>query len=425
MSRGVVSRTRNCLLHSDKREGVRSRFGSSRGLGLVALVVTATFLHAEGVLAKTVVVIKPGSVNCYPSVTSAPFATIQAAIDSLPVAATATHKVVVCPGTYDEQIRITKNVTVTGVLRDGTDPAEVQGNSAEVKIIPPAGGLVLLQPNDTVAAQVLVQGVADVNLTNLMIEGETGIGCPTSNDVPVRTAGIALQNVGVVNTNLRGTVKQVVVHNMIGMCNDARSFSADGILAENSWFTLDSNSLSNVDLAPIHQIGGIGKIMNNWLNLGFNGILISDVSATTIPGNTGTTVSSNIVTSFSVGVYVDESSHVLVSQNILTNWTGDAIAVVGLGATDNVISANKVIDAWHGIYLNLGAARNMVKNNIIIRAVKAGIVDTFSGGGNVITGNTISQTLFGIWTNLPADDVINPNIFYNTTTLNGSGPQVP
>ncbi len=426
---GVVSCALNPIPQPLAPEGSRGTLVSSRAVGLVALALAGTFLHAEGVLAKTVVVSKTG-VNCMPSVAGPLFTTIQAAVNSLPIAPSATNKVIVCPGTYPEQIKITKNVSITGVLRDGTDPVEIAGNSGEAKIVPPLGGLVA-DPNflGNVAAQVSAQNVADLNLTNLRIDG-TGIGCPRGADgAPLPTAGIALYNVGVTDSNLRGTVSKTVVHNQIGYCTNAggaleRSYTGEGILVQNSWATIDSNSLSNVDQNPIHQIGGITKINANWLNLGYHGIMLSDVSATVGASLTGSTVSANIVTSFSVGIYLDGSSNVLVKENILTNWNGDAIALTNR-ASDNQILSNKVVDASHGIFLNFGAARNIVKTNTVVRSVQVGIVDMWSEGGNVITGNTINQSPIGIWTYATLNDVINPNTFFNVDVLNASGPSVP
>jgi parallel beta-helix repeat protein len=152
--------------------------------------------------------------------------------------------------------------------------------------------------------------------------------------------------------------------------------------------------------------------------------VLTDVSAVYSINNVGSTVSSNIVSSLTTGFYVIRSSHVLLSSNTVTNWSGDAIAVID-NSSDNEILSNEIIDAWHGIYLNTGAARNTVRLNTIIRAVRIGIIDTFSGGGNVITGNTINQTPVGIWTYLPAGDTINPNTFYNTKRLNVDNVQEP
>ena len=400
-----------------------SAFGSPRAVSLVALVLAATFLHAQGVMAKTLVVTK--GVNCYPQVTGTPYNTIQAAVDAMPIAILATNTVVVCAGTYPEQIKITKNITITGVLRDGTDPVAMDGNSNEATIVPPAGGLVV-DPNflGNVAAQVSAQNITDLNLINIGIDG-TGIGCPMGATGPMPTAGLALYNVGLVGTGHKATISRTVVHNQIGYCGTGRSYTGDGIVAENSWFTLDSNSLSNVDLNLVHQLGGVSKITSNFLNYGWHGILLSNVSETYGLTLTGSTISSNTLTTFSDGIHLDGSSHVLVSQNTIAGWSSAAIWVDN-NSSDNDIVSNKIIDAGYGIYLTNGSARTNVKSNTIIRSVLAAIVNAYSHGGNVITGNLINQSPIGIFgLNALPDDVVNPNTFYNTKVLTTSGSVLP
>ena len=408
----------------------RARFGSARTASLVAIVLAATFLHAESALAKTVVVVKPGSPHCEPGVLGPTFTSIQTAINSLPIATTAVHKVIVCAGTYAEQLRITKNVTVTGVLRDGTDPESMDGNSGRARLVPPDGGLVVLDPTDTVAAQILILDADDVNITNLTIdgspkyEGDPGVGCPTVNGTPVRIAGIAIQHAGVEGSAKRITVNRNTVYWQIGMCNNVRSYTSEGIFAENSWYTADTNSISGVDLSFVKQEGGIGKITNNFMSGGTEGIQVLNTSDTAEPGPTGTTVSGNFVTTFGTAILVKLSSHVLVNNNTVATAWNAGILVYGLG-TENIVTNNKVLDAWWGIRLDSGPSGTTVRNNLIVRANKVGIVDWFGEGGNVIQNNTIQQAPYGIWTHAPLDDVINPNTFYGVTTLNGSGLNVP
>jgi hypothetical protein len=398
-----------------------------RSMTVSALVVAGTLLHAASLQAKTFVVSNTG-VNCAPTVVGPLYPTIQAAVNAVPITASATHSVVVCPGTYPEQVKVNKNVTITGVLRDGTDPVETYGNSNEAVIVPPLAGLVS-DPDlpGGVAAQVTVMNIADVNLTNLSVDG-TGIGCPSAGGSPVPVAGIAIYNAGTVGTGNRITVSKSVVHNQIGYCPGAggleRSYQGTGILAHSSWFTLDSNSVSNVDLQLIHQIGGIGITKANNLNYAWHGIKLTDVSAVDGINAVGSTVSSNAMSSMSVGIYLERASHVAISSNNVTDWSGTAIALID-NSTDNTILSNRVMDTGQGINLDYGTARNVVRLNVITRATQVAIMDRFSGGGSTITNNTINQTPVGIWTYLPADDIINPNTFYNTGTLNFNGWSLP
>jgi parallel beta-helix repeat protein len=404
----------------------------------VLVAVAAMWLNAGNASAKTLVVSNSG-INCAPEIVITQlYTTIQAAINAMPVANNAANKVVVCPGIYPEQVKITKNITVTGVLRDGADPASILGNAGEVRIVPPPGGLTIniVAPSGNVAAQVAVQNVADVNLTNLSIDStnltgpggtDIGLGCPRNDDSTLaKTAGIALYNVGVIGTGTRGTVSQSNVHNALGYCPDPgnpggawiRSYTGEGILVENSWFTLSTNALSNVDLNLVHQTSGIGIITGNFLNFAWHGIWLTNVVSAF--NNVGTTISSNDFTAVVEGVYLDASQNVLVSKNTMLSWTGDGV-YVSPGSLNNDILSNTIVDAWHGIYL-FGAGGTVVSGNIIVRPTTVAIVDNASHGGNTITGNTIRLAPTGIFAINPADDVTIPNTYYTTTVLSTTAP---
>ena len=99
------------------------------------------------------------------------FATIQAAVNAAPIGAT----IDVCPGTYPEQITITKKLTVVGIASGQNDAAVV---------VAPAGGVVV---NATdifgfpTAAQIFVQGATSVTISHLTVDGSANglSGCAT------------------------------------------------------------------------------------------------------------------------------------------------------------------------------------------------------------------------------------------------------
>ena len=355
-------------------------------------------------------------------------------MNALPLAATtAGNTVLVCPGTYPEQIVIDRMLSITGVV-------DVLGgsNSSEVRIVPPtlasppaAFVNVVFPRSGNVQAQIVAVGIDDLNLTNLTLDGNNE--CPAGVD---RTAGIALLDVGIVSSTLRGTVSKSVVKKHVAMLPDGfthcGSYLGEGIIAENSWFTLDSNVIRGVDYGAIHQFGGISKINNNNAGLGYVGIWLTDVVATY--NTVGSTVSANNVSDFSTGIYLDGSSNVLANANIIGNWTGDGFAVTR-GAANNIIQSNKIFDANHGVYLNGGGAfgpppvGNLFKSNTIIRTVYQAIAVAYSDGGNQFISNIINEAPVGIFvayvSPLPPADVLTPNTFNNVKVLNAFGSYVP
>jgi hypothetical protein len=401
---------------------------------ILALVIASVFLQAHTALAKTLIVSK--DINCWPQVAGPLYPTIQSAINAMPTASTAVNVVIVCPGVYPEQVVITKNITVQGALRDGMDPASENGNAGMARIVVPAGGLVPTPFGaGYIAAQVVAQNIADLNLTNLTIDGHGG-GCPTdpNSGLPVRSAGLALSNVGVTGTSSDATITRNNIHSMIGFKADgSRCYTSigqgEGIVAENSWFTLDNNSIHDHDLSHVHQIGGVSRIRSNSLARGFYGIYLTNVSLTYGTNNTGSTVSSNDVDGFSAGIHLEASSNVLVQSNNIGNW--GAGIWLSHGSADNDVLSNRIADSWYGIDLGGagdgvgGHTRNVVKSNTITRSVAAAVLDSFSHGANSITGNIINDAPIGIFYLSTEDDVFAPNTFYNTNVLITTGPSLP
>ena len=89
------------------------------------------------------------------------------------IAAAGTNALIkICPGTYAEQLTITKSLKLAGIA---------SGGSSQVLIVPPAGGLLNNAPDlDTgqpTAAQIAVQG-ATVSISGVTVDG-TGNGIGT------------------------------------------------------------------------------------------------------------------------------------------------------------------------------------------------------------------------------------------------------
>src|SRR5215469_3963069 len=104
--------------------------------------------------------------TCRPRLKS--FTTIQAAVSTVPAGST----VLVCPGTYPEQVTITQALSLQGLADSNLD---------EAIITIPSAGLTTVVPSvfgENVAAQLLVQTTGVVNITNITTDGTGGdSGC--------------------------------------------------------------------------------------------------------------------------------------------------------------------------------------------------------------------------------------------------------
>jgi hypothetical protein len=130
------------------------------------------------------------------------FSTIQSALNATP----APTVVEVCPGSYPEQITISKPVTLEGV---------VAGNSSFATVVVPPGGLTnntTLAGGQAAAAQILVQNVGGaVNLTNLVVD---------------ETNGSANYPIGIFYENTPGTMNHMVVFNVSALESFSKAAAA-------------------------------------------------------------------------------------------------------------------------------------------------------------------------------------------------------
>src|SRR6266478_9086527 len=183
-------------------------FMSKTALSVVAFAALVMVLHGENLLARTLVVDPVvGDLSCQPGIPlPGRFQTIQAAVNAAPAWST----VLVCPGSYPEQVVISQPLILRGVL-NGTAGAAI--------ITVPAGGLSLNAPSlafgGVVAAQLLVQNTAGVRVDHLIVDG-SGSTCPAGAN---RTIGIEFYNVGDASwVNAAGFIANDVVRNEVDGC---------------------------------------------------------------------------------------------------------------------------------------------------------------------------------------------------------------
>jgi hypothetical protein len=363
---------------------------SSRVLVALAFAAGMTVLNSNGVLAATVVV--GSDPTCQPN--SPHYSTIQAAVNASAWGGT----VLVCPGTYPEQVVLNQPIVLKGVI-NGTAGAAV--------ITVPVGGLV---PNVTTptygseAAQLLIENFSgtQAQVSNIAIDGSGGT-CPTL--VPggaTRTVGIKLYNVGTKGTG-GALIQGVSVRYQQDGCQ-----LGEGIDIENSYVTIDSNDIHDIDRNGIVQVGGSSLINNNSLaNCAFSsdtttfGISLSAVHSATvslnqvsaqrgvqlIAGTSGVTVLSNIIGPFTTtGLYLDQAS-------------------------GNHLWLNRITASYTNLFVNRSSNNDAVSN--FIRLQTYGIVDENSAGGNSFVLNTLNEGAICLWVNGTNNDTLSPNTFQN------------
>lgn len=379
------------------------------GLLLVAAPMFATTFLAVG--------------SCEPKYTS--FQTISAAVNAASVPGTTIY---ICPGTYAEQVLITKKVILEGV---------VSGNSRAAIITAPIGGMVANATSTyggpAIQAQVLVQNTT-VTIEDLTIDASgSNLGSLNCNGNPI----------GIFYQNASGTITRNSVINDILGAGLTGCQSGLGIYVESGATTVQPNpspsgtstvsiTYNNVANYQKNGITGNGSgtdvtISDNvvvgqgpWNGAAQNSIQIafdatgsitantvgSDVWAPDVFGDTGDAAA---------GILVYESPGIHITSNLVSN-TQYGIAVIGDGAivNSNTVTLTHLYDA-----IDLCGNSNTADTNTITGADESGvhIDDTCTGSAtsNTVTGNTISATCAGV---LSGPDTANSNTISNNTFYN-------
>jgi parallel beta-helix repeat protein len=364
------------------------------------------------------------------------YPTIQQAVSSVPSGAI----VGVCPGTYPEQVVITRNLTLKGLVTPSASGAT---------IVAPVNGIVAnansLTSGNPIAAQIVVQGAAKVNISNISVNGGNN-----------QITGCAPDLIGILYQNASGTITQVSVLNetldspdLIGCQSGLGIYVQSGILNSVSG---SSTVAVNDSLVEDYQKNGItGNEQGTTLTI--TGSYLVGHGATTGAAENGiqfgfgaagsattTTVNGNVYAPDVFGETGNAAAGILIygSQNIVLTSNNVSNSQFGIAAVNDIpdgfiadhasIKLNK-ISGTH-LYDGIEICNNssIVQSNTIFSSDESGIHidsdpdDGCSGAGNghSISANIINTACTGILGNL-SNNTIGTNTYYNVGSLNNSG----
>ncbi len=278
------------------------------------------------------------------------FSTIQAALDATP----APNTVEVCPGYYNEQITITKPVTLEGIS---------SGTEGRAVIFTPPGGLKVnaeLYSGDTVltpaAVQIYVDNAGgDVNLSNLDVNG-LGNG----------QSGSGAFVVGILYDETPGTINHVVTFNQDGQNTVGWGIYLEGGSSDPS-VTVENCSQYDFSQGAIFAIG------------------------TTDTPNLKVAIENNLISSSyqtTYDVVVEEGTNATVSGNVISS----GLYGIYIVAPEGTVSGNTVLSSEIGIDLTLDGVS--VKSNKIYSAILTGIViEAPTLKVSEVQGNTIKSVV--------------------------------
>jgi hypothetical protein len=321
--------------------------------------------------------------TCRPRLRS--FTTIQAAVSGVPAGST----VLVCPGTYPEQVTITQPLSLQGLADSNLD---------EVIITIPSGGLTNIVPSismENVTPQVLVQTTGVVNITNITTDGAGGDSACVN-----WLAGIFYAS------GSSGTVARVRTRNEID------SGCGVGIWAENAGSTgtriqVQGSSVHDTDSAGIVLAAGPSSSLNADLRDNFvstNGTI--DILASGVSGD----ITDNDLMSGFAGIF-DVSN----GLNITANGISSAqFGVVLLGA--GTMQSNDIMNTVFGVSLNVPGST--LQGNRFTESSTAAV--EFNCNTANVSHNVINDAFVGL-SDVPTN-FNGTNTFANTGTVTTDCP---
>ena len=309
------------------------------------------------------------------------FATISAAIGAVPAGST----INVCPGTYAEQLIISKPLTLQAVVSSNTSQAIIAVPAGELQTFPS----IVFSP---LAPQVEVSA-GPVNLTGLIVDGTATSNCPS-----VHFVGIHY------NSGSSGEVNGVEVRNHT--CFGSAVSGPDvSIIAENSAGPRQTVTIEN---SYIHEtvFGGIISCSDQTpptlsAELRGNYIVTAKYGIAQICNTTGT-IKGNFVEGELYGIFVqglstisgntvNDAAYAITTQAasaVLRNTVNNALIGISYSASGASVLENKIVNSQQGI--SVGAAGGVVRRNLITDTA-VGI--EFNCNTGAIAGNTITSAM--------------------------------
>jgi parallel beta-helix repeat protein len=428
---------------------------------LFLVLILATCFAGQTALASSVQV-----GTCLPSPPH--FTSIQAAVNAV----SSGGSVEVCPGTYHEQVMITKAVTIIGI-QSGTNDAAV--------ILPPPGGLVANGTDisgNSVAAQIFVNNASGpVTIERLTVDG-------TGNDIagcgPPFLEGIYYQNSS-------GTITNNVVRNQYetdyaayGGCenglainvestnssdtvtisgNSVRAYQKNGITASGA--ATGAGSPGPAVTISGNYVVGLAAIAMNWQGVysgkgvaAENGIQVGygasgKVETNVVNDNIWGQDTSNDTGDAASGILIFASPNITVTGNeagsaqfgiaLVTDssgFCGTSSAPISCGTADGAtVTLNKVVGTQIFDGIEVCSNSNTIESNTVYGSTESGVhiddsctnskLGTTSGNNDTVTKNVIVEACAGILLGTGTGNTTTPNTLYDVTNTTLAGDVCP
>lgn len=360
--------------------------------------------------ADPVILVDDDKVQC----PTATFTTIQSAVD----AASPGDTIRVCPGTYVEQVTISKSLTIRGDNGAIVMPTAVRVNGTDI----PSG--------TPVAAVILVSNSAAVNVSNLIVDGSNNGIVECSPDLK----GILFQNSsGTIESN---AVRHIRLSPSPNGCQSGEAIEVETASGLTSTVQIQGNSVWDYQKNGItaNQTGTAATIATNTVTgigptpgAAQNGIQVAFGATGSITGNTvadniwSKCVSTRDCTTNATGILVIESDGIVVTNNT----TGSNQVGIFVGGNSSSVRTNTIFNSEVLVGIALMGNSNAAALNTITHADQAGVF--VQGNNNSILATRITDAGIGIFkVSGSTGTVLRANSFFATPiTVQDPAPKAP
>jgi parallel beta-helix repeat protein len=334
---------------------------------------------------------------------TAGYTKIQDAINAAPAGAT----IRICPGTYQEQISVTKSLTLRGDNGAVVIPGTVVANTTS-----------LVSPNAPLAAVILVADTENVTISSLTVDG-------VNNSISGCGPGL----VGIFFRNASGTIRNAAVRNMklAALLNGCQS--GLGIFVQSGNGQMSSVKVEGSSVHDFQKNGITGNESGTKVEIdrnsvtgsgptsgaAQNGIQVGFGATGSLEGNTvanliwSPCVSVQACTAVATGILVFESDDVSVEGNELNGTQGGIYIQAGHGE----IKGNIIFDTLIFDGIALVGDGNEAQRNSIFHSDESGVF--IQGNDNFVTDNQINEAPVGVLKMSGSlGNTISGNRFFNT-----------
>jgi hypothetical protein len=345
-------------------------------LALLGLPVSLTVPVGR---AAGVIVVGQNGVLC----PGAQFAKIQDAVD----AASAGDSIQICPGTYIEQVSISKPLQINGNNGAIIRPNNIVANSTGV-----ASG-------QAIAAIILVQDTTGVTIRNVIVDGvDNGISAcaPDLIGIFYRNASGELSHVAVRDVKLNSTLNGCQSGSAV-LVQSSNGVNSVVAIEESSIHDYQKNGITanevgtevTIEANVVTGIGPTTGAAQNGIQIGFGAA--GNIRHNTVANHIWSPCTSLESCDFKADdILVFQSNGVTVDHNVIgVAQTG--VAIVG---DQGQIFDNDVFDSQIFDGVELIGNENKAERNRITHSDQAGVL--IDGNANIVRHNTINESALGV-----------------------------